>query len=613
MSVTPGGDVTSLLATPSPTSLLSDDPATSTAPRSSAPATTAPSIPGALVRVTMQSQVGLLLDEFPLEMRERVADTVLEQSEDTWLARAGRQVSLARLRLNFRDSNLPGKGQLPLPPPDLWSIALGSNGPSRQTIQGHDLVMMDYTFTTTVLSDAASVERAEPALAEAGGVWEEAFIFPADPDHLLQRTGRACINDRGFPPNSVDSQNAWTVYDFDRTTCREVLAVRVGVVETALRFERLAWEDTLADRVRTGPVSSVDAPDLQVVGDDLNNNRIIYRYIEPGNCALEEGAVGASGWRRLLQFDATVHNVGAEALHVGPAVAGDESVFKYAPCHDHVHYRHYGDFTLSNMGQKTSSKQAFCVQSTDRLSNNEWSPLTHDYSCRFQGIQAGWVDVYVAGLDTQWVDITDLEIPPEGERFELRFGANPDGFLCEGTPLLDEEGEQLWEPGVFTTEDGRPLDRPRCDLIVGWDENNEAAREVFLPATGSFVTAPCDEGEVGPLRNCGFVEVTIDDVDAICRPRQPVTLALRTAEEGPPQVLRVCERSAALDTGVACTFEDSLANAIVGPQATQISFSCPFVRDADQAGDQRSTGASYSLYAAPLWPEDEASSLEQVP
>jgi hypothetical protein len=178
---------------------------------------------------------------------------------------------------------------------------------------------------------------------------------------------------------------------------------------------------------------------------------------------------------------------------------------------------------------------------------------------------------------------------------------------------LDAAGRQLWEPSGLTTEDGTPLNRPRCDFVPGWDENNEDARDVFLPATGSFVTAPCDSGEVGPLRNCGFSEVTIEELDAACRAQQPVTLSLRTTGGDAPQVLRVCERSAALDAGVACTFEDSLANAVVGPQATEVTFTCPFVRDADQADGNEGAGATYSLYAAPVWPQDETLSLEQAP
>ena len=560
---------------------------------------------GALVRVTMAVEVGVLLDEFPEEMRKRVADALLAQPEDDWLARAERQVHLTRLRMNFRDSNWPGKGQLPLPQSELWSIALDSAGPQRRTVQGHELVMLNYTLTTTLLSDAASVADSEPALDEVGGVWEEYFVLPADPDLLLQRTGRACLNDAGFPPNSVDSENAWYFYDFDRTNCFEALASRVGALEARLRFERVSWDGALADRVRTGEVTNDDAPDLRVLEDYLAINRVIYRYVAPGDCALVEGAVDESGWRRLLQFDASVHNVGGATLDVGiaQAGAGEDSVFVFAPCHDHVHHRHYGEFTLENGNQLVSSKQAFCVQSTDRISNNELSPLTHDYSCRIQGIQAGWADEYIAGLDTQWIDITDLDIPDGGREVELGFISNEEGFLCEGTPVLGEEGEPVWEPSGLTTEDGETINRPQCDFVADWDGNNVAVREVFVQPVGSFVTLPCANGEVGPLRNCGFTELTLEDVDPICRVQQEVSLSLQVEEDGAPQVVRVCERSALLGTGVACTFEDSLTNVIVGEEATAVNFSCPAVRDVEEG--EEAEGGNFALYVAPVWAEDE--------
>jgi hypothetical protein len=219
--------------------------------------------PGALVRVSMSSQVGVLLDEIPAQMRECVAQALLDQPDEDWLARARRQVQLTRLRLNFRDSNEPGKGQLPLTQPDLWSIVLDEAGPQRRTVQGHELIMVDYTFSTTVLSDPESVARSEPALADAGGVWEEYFLLPADPDLLLQRTGRACLNTAGFPPNSVDSENAGHFFDYDRQNCFEVLAGRVGAIETRMRFQRVSWNAALADRVRTDPPSAKMAPTWQ--------------------------------------------------------------------------------------------------------------------------------------------------------------------------------------------------------------------------------------------------------------------------------------------------------------------------------------------------------------
>jgi hypothetical protein len=558
----------------------------------------------------MTSQVGVLLDEIPQDMRDQVVTDLLAQSEEAWLERARRQVRLTRNRLNFRNFVYEEKGQLPLPPAELWDIRLDDEAPTRQIVQGHDLVMIGYTFTSTLLTDVQSPGQAEPALAAIGGVWQEPFIFPIDPDLLLQRTGNACINEGGYPPNSFDSENIWHFYDFDCTadsggaagchraylptlSCREALVERVGEVETSLRFERLAWDDALAEQVRLDAAGGKSA-DLTAVTEDLAINRIVYRYFEEDDCALAERAVGGSGWRRLLQFDATVWNIGEQLLHIGKANVEDAEnhVFTYSPCHDHFHYTNYGDFFLQGVAELTGSKQAFCVQSTTRMSNNESTPLTHDYSCSFQGIQAGWADEYIAGLDAQWVDITDLEIPAEGTAVQLGFTANADQFLCEGTPLLDEDGTQLWEPSGFTTPDGDSINRPQCDFIPAWDENNTAAYEVFIPPTGSFVTEPCANGELGSLRNCGFVESEVDEVT--CEAGAVVELALPEPLSY-PAVVRVCDHSAALGVGVACTYETSLANNIMTDSSQKISFTCPTMRDS-----QNSEGG-FAIYTAPVF------------
>jgi len=564
---------------------------------------------GALVQVSMTSQVGVLLDEIPEEMRDQAATDLLSQAEEEWVARAMRQVQLTRNRLNFRNFVYEGKGQLPLPPTALWNIRLDAEKPTRQNVQGHDLILIGYTVTSTLLTDAQSPGLAEPALAVVGGIWDEPFVFPADPDLLLQRTGNACVNEGGYPPSSFDAENIWHFYDFACTadsggaggchrsylpafSCREALVSRVGEIETSMRFERLAWDDDLADQVRLGVVSG-EAADLTAVADDLATNRIVYRYFEADDCALEEGAVGGSGWRRLLQFDATVWNIGERPLHIGQANVEDTEnhVFTYSPCHDHFHYTNYGDFFLQDMAALTGSKQAFCVQSTTRMSNNETTPLTHDYSCSFQGIQAGWADEYIAGLDAQWVDITDLEIPVEGTAVQLGFTANGDQFLCEGTPIVDENGIQLWEPGSFTTADGDSINRPQCDFIPEWDGNNEAQYQVFIPPTGSFVTEPCANGELGPLRNCGFVESEIEE--NICETGAVVELSLPQSLSY-PVVVRVCAYSATLGAGVACTYETSLANKIVANPSQLLSFTCPAVRESSIVDGR------FSVYTAPV-------------
>jgi len=602
---------------------------------------------GALISIMMEGQVGVLLDELPKEMRDRVAGNLLDKAEDYWNDLARQQVRLTKRRLNFRNFVYSNRGQLPLPPEALWTIEVEPAGPQRLTIQGHDLVVTNYTFSSTLLSDAESPGQAEPRLREAGSIWNEPYVLPVDPNFLLQRTGNACLNEAGFPPNSFDSENAWVFYDYTcegddgglfachrsrlhTQSCVEALEDRVGTFESEVRFERLEWDPVLADQVRVGEVTHVEGPDLKVVGDDLEINRIIYRYFRPESCALAEQCVTGSGWRRLLQFNATVHNVGAVTLDIGPVVAQNplNSLFQYNSCHAHYHFADYGDFYFTGEEENLASKQAFCVESTNRFSNNEWSPIIHDYTCSTQGVQAGWVDEYVAGLDCQWIDITDIDVEPEGAPYSLGFTSNPDAFLCEGIPILDEEGNPQWEPSDVTGADGAPLKRPLCEFVPDWDVNNDDSRELTILPDGTFVTESCANDQLGPLRNCDFIpqlegievpvseeqsgeapgdEADIEGKDLIvpegaftCEPGQPVALTCSVENDQAPQVLRLCEYSAALGTGVGCTFLDSLANEIIGQEAAEFNFTCPLERD------EQEPGGLFALYSAPVVREDES-------
>lgn len=575
---------------------------------------------GALIQVSMDSQVAILLDEIPVDDRDRLADLLLGQSAEQWLRRAERQVQLTQYRLNFRNFfYIAGsKGQLPLPPQTQWQIEL-TGDPTRQTVQGHDLLIVPYRFSSTLLTDADSPAEAEPALRETGGIWEEPFVLPLDPELVLQRTGNSCIDEAGFPPNSYDSENVATFFDHECTpdstgpegchrterptlSCLEAIDARIGRFETTMRFERLPWNDDLADAVRTGPLTNTDAPDLAVVTSDLADNRVIYRYFAPNACGVIEQCVGGSGWRRLLQFSGTVHNVGGQTLHIGPVVAEDPltNLFSYNSCHDHFHFSNYGDFIFGNTDQE--SKQAFCVESTDRFSNNEFSPLTHPYSCTLQGIQAGWADEYGAGLDCQWIDVTDL---PELNNAEtavaetavsvpLTFTSNTDSFLCEGQPVLDDDGNQVWALSGFTTPNGAPISYPQCSFVDNWDSNNSGTHEVVIRPEGSYVTEPCEHGELGPLRNCGFTK--IDDT-LTCEPGTQVQLSCSLPTTAAPHALRICETSSVLETGLDCVEADALANVVL-PTSTQVSFTCPLPRDAEE------TGGGYALYTAPLYEDD---------
>ena len=49
-------------------------------------------------------------------------------------------------------------------------------------------------------------------------------------------------------------------------------------------------------------------------------------------------------------------------------------------------------------------------------------------TCNFQGISAGWADIYHRGLDCQWIDITGV---PSG-RYVLEVHVNPARVIHEG-------------------------------------------------------------------------------------------------------------------------------------------------------------------------------------
>ena len=577
--------------------------------------------PGALVRVTMHSQVGVLLDEIPTDMRERVTRDLLDQGPALWTSRAVFQIEHTLHRLVFRHtySHDSSKRQLPLPPRALWNITFDAGGAERRDVGGHDMLVIGYTLDTLLLSDVASPGEAEPALAQVGGTWDEPFVLPVDPMFLFQRTGYACM-DVGL--QVFDESARWA---FDHTcdvagpnagichravpepvtsSCIDALDSTVGKVETVVRFERLAWDPDLADSARASAFTNTGVSDLEPMGEALENRWLVHRYIAPDSCAVQERCVTGSGWRRLLMFDGSVRNVGGADMTIGLVEAGlgsallEHNVFEHSDCHNHFHFRFYGDFRYGSGEQQTSKKQAFCLQSTQRHFNDERTPLTTPYDdCSFQGISAGWGDDYLAGIDCQWLDVTDFDIPGDSVTHALSFEMNPERFLCEGTPIQDDEGNQMFEPTDLVTEQGEPIGRPMCDQAEGWDRNNLAQREVEIPAAGGFIHEPCPAGALGPRRNCGFAGGT---TPIACTAGETVTLACRVPDGTVPHVARWCEISDALGTGVACAYRESVATALVTETPVEVAFTCPVVRDAD------ADAGGYSLHTAPVYSADAA-------
>ncbi|HEY0463837.1 MAG TPA: lysyl oxidase family protein, partial [Polyangiaceae bacterium] len=487
---------------------------------------------GALIQLSATSRVGVLLDEVPSSIRERVASALLAKPASFYEARARQQLILATYRLNFRAgfyADDSGKNQLPLPPPEAQSVRLLKKSGKiayRAQVEGHDYVLSDYQLDATVVTDLESPGISEPALSQIGGTWQEDFVFPVDPELLVQRTGFACMDEAEFPPNSVDTEDVEFFYDQEcdvepalstegchltklaDMSCIDALTANVGKVEMPMHFERIPWDADTADAARVGKVETPTGADLAVVGEELNVNRVTYRYITPAACSLAEQCVGGTGWRRLLQFNASEKNVGAEAVNIGDVnyylddalndnPNANHHVYEYSACHKHYHFNHFATFTYGgdpNLG----SKRAFCLESVARYANHESSPTWSPYGgCSFQGISPGWGDQYNAGIECQWVDVTTIDTSQGPVTKPLGLKSNPDGFLCEGTPVLDANGDPEWEPTEFKSESGETVDRPKCDFVDNVDANNFEQLAVTLPVPGEgMVTEPCTRGQL---------------------------------------------------------------------------------------------------------------------
>ena len=172
-------------------------------------------------------------------------------------------------------------------------------------------------------------------------------------------------------------------------------------------------------------------PDLTVDPQRFTSQmEIVDRLFEAGTCAIEEGAVGGTGYRRILRFDTVVMNGGD-----GDLVVGDRSdpnnpyaeFFEFAPCHGHYHIRDFSVYELLDTSGTTvvaGHKQGFCFEDSFKYDGGK----SHGYSCEFQGITSGWGDWYYKQLTGQWIDITGV---PEGD-YIVRVTINLIGTFPEG-------------------------------------------------------------------------------------------------------------------------------------------------------------------------------------
>src|SRR5882672_1993102 len=192
----------------------------------------------------------------------------------------------------------------------------------------------------------------------------------------------------------------------------------------------------------------------------VSQMEIVDRLFAEGDCELDEGSVGGTGYRRLLRFDTVLINSGDGDLKIGSPTDPNSPYanwFVYSPCHKHYHIRDFSNYQLLALDGTTvvaqGHKQAFCLEDLLKYSNDLKSS---GYVCANQGITSGWADWYFKQLSGQWIDITGV---PEGD-YIVRVEINAAGTFKEGKNLYPDVIEtrvHVPDPRNKVTIDSSPL------------------------------------------------------------------------------------------------------------------------------------------------------------
>ncbi|KAF0719853.1 Aste57867_743 [Aphanomyces stellatus] len=607
---------------------------------------------GDLIQATIPNPttVGVLLDEFPTSMHAELEQVYLAKDDAFWTARALAQADLAYFRLSFRPTYYENKtaGQMMLPDPKMMDISFVGDA-QVVAIDGHHYVARNYTMSAYVVGPKGDAAKVDADLETVGGAVVETFVFPVDPELVMQRTNFSCMNEGQFPLGSLDAESMHWYFDdtctnevdkpFNRSAgvpcnqchctvdvqlnCVDAIQKAIGATTANVTFTHVAWDEAIASSVEAendydvavGEPEDVGGANLVGKTKDLEHQITVYRYFKTNTCEAKEGCVKHPGWRRLVMFDATDVNVGSIDLEFfGNIGFTNEStffpslyhnLFYWFACHAHPHFNSYASF---NVGQYPGLKQGFCIQSLSReVNSRDVSLVSSHFTCMNQGVTKGWSDTYNIGIGCQWVDIT--EAPPA--KSNITIVTNPKGWVCEGTKVHAANGSEVFIPTGEktdyswgqTTPVGSSIDKWKCENDndgANYKDNVDTAPfEITAQGEGALTARCLKNGQtLGPKRDCEF---KLQNTFVPCRtPGQVVQLECSLPANAKPQVVRVCESSILLKSGTACRFNDenTLANHVLTAPKTTLSFTCPAARDAQEVGGYFSiySGAVHNGY-----------------
>jgi len=203
-------------------------------------------------------------------------------------------------------------------------------------------------------------------------------------------------------------------------------------------------------------------PDLIVNQHVLGSAHLTTETFSADDCVVKEGQVGGAGTRRLLIFPYQTPNLGPGSLVIGdPTDPANSDVFEFAQCHQHYHFKKYAAYRLwvpadyvrfqelraqhpdllsadiiasYGLNPVLGTKRGFCAVDSIPAPHFQGTRDKQTFiSCGVgtirgnQGISVGWADEYIAKLDGQWVDVTNVA---DGD-YILDVETNPDRLFQE--------------------------------------------------------------------------------------------------------------------------------------------------------------------------------------
>lgn len=206
----------------------------------------------------------------------------------------------------------------------------------------------------------------------------------------------------------------------------------------------------------TGTGDGLPDIDMTVVADDTMASIFTQTLtFTEQSCQYVDGCLGGVGERRLLRFDTITPNLGDADFYVGNHDNHPE-LFEQSECSMawlFVNYARYRLLDESGAEVGTGHKSAFALIDLAPFTMDA-GPAQYGFG-EDMGISVGWADIYNAGLDCQWVDITGV---PAGQ-YTLELSINPDHVIEEST--YDNNILQL----AVTIEEGGDVPGPPPEWV----------------------------------------------------------------------------------------------------------------------------------------------------